>query len=85
MDALQMTGTDLEWFAYWKDYCVNWLTSLGISRDSLRLRDHDPAELAFYSRATTDIEFQFPFGSGWLTALFAAIFPTSPFAADFPA
>ena len=58
-------GTDLEWFAYWKDYCVNWLTSLGISRDSLRLRDHDPAELAFYSRATTDIEFQFPFGNGW--------------------
>jgi len=58
-------GTDLEWFAYWKDYCVNWLTSLGIKRDSLRLRDHDPAELAFYSRATTDIEYQFPFGSGW--------------------
>ncbi|MBQ2786146.1 MAG: glycine--tRNA ligase, partial [Oscillospiraceae bacterium] len=58
-------GTDLEWFAYWKDYCVNWLLSLGIKRDSLRLRDHDPAELAFYSRATTDIEYQFPFGSGW--------------------
>jgi len=58
-------GTDLEWFAYWKDYCVNWLTSLGIKEDSLRLRDHDPAELAFYSRATTDIEYQFPFGSGW--------------------
>ena len=58
-------GTDLEWFAYWKDYCVNWLTSLGIKRESLRLRDHDPAELAFYSRATTDIEYQFPFGGGW--------------------
>ena len=58
-------GTDLEWFAYWKDYCVNWLKSLGIKEDSLRLRDHDPAELAFYSRATTDIEYQFPFGSGW--------------------
>ena len=58
-------GTDLEWFAYWKDYCKNWLTSLGIKEDSLRLRDHDPAELAFYSRATTDIEYQFPFGSGW--------------------
>jgi len=58
-------GTDLEWFAYWKDFCKNWLTSLGIKEESLRLRDHDPAELAFYSRATTDIEYQFPFGSGW--------------------
>ena len=58
-------GTDLEWFAYWKDFCKNWLISLGIKEDSLRLRDHDPAELAFYSRATTDIEYQFPFGSGW--------------------
>ena len=54
-------GTDLEWFAYWKDYCVNWLLSLGISKDNLRLRDHEPAELAFYSRATTDIEYAFPF------------------------
>ncbi len=58
-------GTDLEWFAYWKDFCKNWLLSLGIREDSLRLRDHDPAELAFYSRATTDIEYQFPFGGGW--------------------
>ena len=58
-------GTDLEWFAYWKDFCKNWLLSLGIKEESLRLRDHDPAELAFYSRATTDIEYQFPFGSGW--------------------
>ena len=58
-------GTDLEWFAYWKDYCKNWLISLGIKEESLRLRDHEPAELAFYSRATTDIEYQFPFGSGW--------------------
>ena len=58
-------GTDLEWFAYWKDFCKNWLISLGIQEDSLRLRDHEPAELAFYSRATTDIEYQFPFGNGW--------------------
>ena len=58
-------GTDLEWFAYWKDFCKNWLVSLGIKEESLRLRDHNPAELAFYSRATTDIEYQFPFGSGW--------------------
>jgi len=54
-------GTDLEWFAYWKEYCTNWLTSLGISKEHLRLRDHEPAELAFYSRATTDIEYAFPF------------------------
>ena len=53
--------TDLEWFAYWKDYCVNWLKSLGIREENLRLRDHEPAELAFYSRATTDIEYAFPF------------------------
>ena len=54
-------GTDLEWFAYWKDYCKNWLVSLGIKEENLRLRDHEPAELAFYSRATTDIEYAFPF------------------------
>ena len=54
-------GTDLEWFAYWKDYCENWLLSLGIQKEHLRLRDHEPAELAFYSRATTDIEYAFPF------------------------
>ena len=54
-------GTDLEWFAYWKDFCKNWLTSLGIKEENLRLRDHEPAELAFYSRATTDIEYAFPF------------------------
>ena len=54
-------NTDLEWFAYWKDYCKNWLLSLGIQEENLRLRDHEPAELAFYSRATTDIEYAFPF------------------------
>ena len=54
-------GTDLDWFAYWKDYCENWLLSLGIKKEHLRLRDHEPAELAFYSRATTDIEYAFPF------------------------
>ena len=54
-------GTDLDWFAYWTDYCENWLLSLGIKQEHLRLRDHEPAELAFYSRATTDIEYAFPF------------------------
>ena len=59
-------GTDLEWFAYWKDTCANWLYSLGISKDNLRLRDHDPEELSHYSNATTDFEFMFPFGWGEL-------------------
>ena len=54
-------GTDLEWFASWKDYCENWLLSLGIKKEHLCLRDHEPPELAFYSRATTDIEYAFPF------------------------
>ncbi len=59
-------GTDLEWFAYWKKYCVDFLHDLGLKDEELRLRDHDPAELAFYSNATTDIEFKFPFGWGEL-------------------
>ncbi len=59
-------GTDLEWFDYWKNFCYNWLTSLGIPEDALRMRDHDAKELSFYSRATTDIEFLFPFGWGEL-------------------
>ena len=59
-------GTDLEWFAYWKDYCRKFLLDLGIREENLRLRDHDPEELAFYSKATTDFEFLFPFGWGEL-------------------
>ena len=59
-------GTDLEWFAYWKEYCKNWLLGLGVKEENLRLRDHDPEELCFYSRATTDFEFKFPFGWGEL-------------------
>jgi len=59
-------GTDLEWFAYWKEYCKNWLLSLGIKEENLRLRDHDPEELSHYSNATTDFEFVFPFGWGEL-------------------
>ena len=59
-------GTDLEWFAYWKDYCHNWLLSLGINSDHLKLRDHEQEELSHYSNATTDIEFLFPFGWGEL-------------------
>ena len=59
-------GTDLEWFKYWKDYCHKWLLDLGMKDENLRLRDHDPEELCFYSKATTDFEFLFPFGWGEL-------------------
>ena len=59
-------GTDLEWFAYWKDYCKNFLLSLGMKEENMRLRDHSPEELSHYSNATTDIEFLFPFGWGEL-------------------
>jgi glycyl-tRNA synthetase len=59
-------GTELEWFSYWKDYCVNWLRTLGIKDENLKLRDHEPEELSHYSNATTDIEFMFPFGWGEL-------------------
>ena len=59
-------GTDLEWFDYWRSFCKNWLLSLGIKEENLRLRDHDPEELCFYSKATTDFEFLFPFGWGEL-------------------
>ncbi len=59
-------GTDLEWFDYWRTFCHNFLLSIGLSDENLRLRDHDPAELAFYSKATTDFEFLFPFGWGEL-------------------
>jgi len=58
--------TDLDWFYYWKDFCKNWLLSLGIKEENLRLRDHEKEELSFYSKATTDIEFLFPFGWGEL-------------------
>ncbi|MBQ7724397.1 MAG: glycine--tRNA ligase [Lachnospiraceae bacterium] len=59
-------GTDLEWFKYWKEYCHQFLLDIGLDPENLRTRDHDPAELAFYSKATTDFEFLFPFGWGEL-------------------
>ncbi len=58
--------TDLEWFAYWKQYCINWLKELGMKEEEMRVRDHEPEELSFYSKATTDIEYLFPFGWGEL-------------------
>ena len=59
-------GTDLEWFEYWRAFCRDWLYSLNIKPENLRLRDHDPEELCFYSKATTDFEYLFPFGWGEL-------------------
>ncbi len=58
--------TDLEWFGYWKNYCIDWLKSLGMKKEKLRYRDHSKEELSFYSKATTDIEFLFPMGWGEL-------------------
>lgn len=59
-------GTDLEWFDFWRGYCRKWLLDLGLNENNLRLRDHDKDELCFYSKATTDFEFMFPFGWGEL-------------------
>ncbi len=59
-------GTDLEWFAYWKDYCAQFLYDLGVKKENLKLRDHEQEELSHYSNATTDFEYLFPFGWGEL-------------------
>ncbi|MCY6371951.1 glycine--tRNA ligase [Clostridium ganghwense] len=59
-------GTDMEWFRYWKDYCWKFLLNLGMTEENLRFRDHSEEELSFYSNATSDVEFLFPFGWGEL-------------------
>ena len=59
-------GTDLEWFNYWRSYCKDWLLYMGIKEENIRLRDHEKEELCFYSKATTDFEYKFPFGWGEL-------------------
>lgn len=59
-------GTDEEWFDYWRTFCHNWLLSLGVNKDKLRMRDHSPEQLSHYSKATTDFEYLFPFGWGEL-------------------
>ena len=59
-------GTDLEWFNYWRSFCHEWLLSLGLKDENLKLRDHSPEELCFYSKATTDFEYNFAFGWGEL-------------------
>ncbi len=66
MEFFCKPGTDLEWFAYWRNFCRDWLLNLGMKEENLRLRDHEPEELSFYSKATTDFEFLFPFGWGEL-------------------
>ncbi|HMB00157.1 MAG TPA: glycine--tRNA ligase [Spirochaetota bacterium] len=59
-------GEDLEWFSYWKDFCVKWLEQLGLKQENVKVRDHSRSELSHYSKATTDIEYRFPFGWGEL-------------------
>ena len=59
-------GTDMEWFQYWRSFCRDWLLNLNMKEEHLRLRDHSPEELCFYSKGTTDLEFLFPFGWGEL-------------------
>ena len=59
-------GSDEEWFKYWEEFCKNWLLSLGMNENNIRLRQHSKEELVFYSKGTTDIEFKFPFGWGEL-------------------
>jgi len=66
MEFFCKPGTEIEWFDYWKKFCHDWLLSLGINDDNLRLRDHDKEELSHYSNATTDFEYLFPFGWGEL-------------------
>ena len=58
--------TDLEWFEYWRSFCINFLKELGLKEELIRTRDHDKEELSFYSKATTDIEFKYFFGWGEL-------------------
>ena len=64
--GIQACYKDLEWFNYWRGFCKDWLLSLNIKEENLRLRDHSPEELCFYSKATTDFEYLFPFGWGEL-------------------
>ena len=66
MEFFCKPGEDMQWFEYWRGFCRDWLLSLGIKEDNLRLRDHKAEELSHYSTATTDFEFQFPFGWGEL-------------------
>jgi glycyl-tRNA synthetase len=66
MEFFCKPGTDLDWFAYWKKYCLDFLENYGLKKEHIRARDHSPEELCFYSKATTDVEYQFLFGWGEL-------------------
>lgn len=66
MEFFCKPGTDLEWFKYWKQFCLDFLKNIGIKEELVRYRDHKPEELCFYSKATTDIEFKYFFGWGEL-------------------
>lgn len=69
MEFFCVPGTDEEWFQYWRTFCYNWLLSLGMQADNLRLRDHEKEQLSHYSKATTDVEYRFPFGWGELLGI----------------
>ena len=64
MEFFCKPGEDLKWFDYWKQFCLDFIENLGVKAENLRYRDHEPEELAFYSKATTDVEYLFPFGWG---------------------
>jgi glycyl-tRNA synthetase len=66
MEFFCKPGTEMEWYAFWKQYCMEWLQELGINPAKLRMREHDPKELSHYSNGTSDIEYEFPFGWGEL-------------------
>jgi glycyl-tRNA synthetase len=66
MEYFCKPGTELEWYGYWKKFCMDWLLSLGLKQENIRMRDHESRELSHYSNATCDIEYKFPFGWGEL-------------------
>ena len=69
MEFFCKPGTELEWFDFWKDFTYKWFLSLGVKEENLRMRDHDADELSFYSNATTDVEYKYPFGWGELCGI----------------
>ncbi|HET6785631.1 MAG TPA: glycine--tRNA ligase [Erysipelotrichaceae bacterium] len=62
MEFFCQPGEDLKWYAYWKEFCMNWLTNLNVKPENLRLREHDLEELSHYSKGTADVEYKFPWG-----------------------
>ena len=62
MEFFCQPGEDLKWYAYWKEFCMSWLTNLNVKAENLRLREHDKEELSHYSKGTADVEYKFPWG-----------------------